>query len=203
MRYNSAMKLHTLRVVTVAAGAALFMPVFAQAGSITPENPTPRTVPAISLTIGGFGVSELERLAQQLQLQVSALLMQVQQIHINQTASAANFVPAAGAGRPDPALTGGSVKGASTVNCPVFTRTLKFESRGEDVQTLQSFLYDQGFLTHEDVTGYYGYLTEAAVQAYQLKRGILSGGDPVSNGYGVAGKATQKFIFTVCTGSDQ
>ena len=181
----------------------LALPFFVHAQSITPETKAQETIPAISTTPGGFGISELERLAQQLLVQVAALMMQAQQINISQisSASTADFVPAAGAGRPA-TPTGGQVKGASTVNCPEFSRALKFDMRGVDVQQVQSFLFDQGYLTHEDVTGYYGYLTEVAVQSFQRKHGILDGGDPVSNGYGVVGKATQKQIIKVCSQAD-
>lgn len=59
------------------------------------------------------------------------------------------------------------------------------------VSALQSFLaadpsvYPQGL-----VTGYYGSLTVAAVQAYQCKNGIVCSGDPTSTGYGVVGPTT-------------
>ncbi len=180
------------------------VPVAASAQTITPDTftHTEVTVPAIPLSPGGFGITELERLAQQLQLQVAKLLMQAQQIQLARvsTNADASFAAAAGAGHPDPAKAGiGSVKGASTVHCPIFSRSLKFGMHGADVQELQSFLYDQGFLTHEDVTAYYGYLTETAVQSFQLKHGVLSGGDPATNGYGVAGDATQKMIFAICS----
>lgn len=190
----------------IAVGVSLVfacMPIAAQAQTITPDTFAHiETVPAIPLSPGGFGITELERLAQQLQLQVAKLLMQAQEIQLaRMSASAASvFQAAAGAGKPDPIKAGiGSVKGASTVNCPTFSRSLKFGMHGADVQELQSFLFDQGFLTHEDVTAYYGYLTEAAVQSFQLKHGILSGGDPSSNGYGVAGDNTQKSIMSICS----
>lgn len=185
----------------IATIVLLALPFFVQAQSITPEIKQPETIPAIPITPGGVGVTELERFVQQIQLQVAALLMQAQQIYISQmaaTASATDTVPAAGAGRPGTS-TLGLVKGASTVDCPVFTRTLLFGMHGTDVQELQSFLFDQGFLTHEDVTAYYGYLTEAAVQSFQRKHGVLAGGDPESNGYGIVGKATQKEIIKTCS----
>lgn len=190
----------------IAGFLLLFMPLSASAQTITPDtfaHPA-QTVPEIPLSVGGFGMTDIEKLAQQLQLQVAKLLMQAQQIQLaRMSASAgATFEPAAGAGKPDPLKSSmGSVKGASTVNCPGFTRTLRFGARGEDVQALQSFLYHQGFLTHEDVTAYYGYLTEAAVQSFQLKHGILTGGDPTTNGYGVAGATTQKAVFAICSNS--
>jgi hypothetical protein len=201
--YNFVMVNHISRsIVSILAMIALLaVPFFVQAQSITPDTKQPETIPAISIIPGGFGITDLERLAQQLQLQVAALLMQAQQIYISQIAAATATditVPAAGAGRPG-TPTGGMVKGASTVNCPVLSRTLSFGTRGADVQELQSFLFDQGYLTHEDVTAYYGYLTEAAVQSFQRKHGVLDGGDPASNGYGIVGKATQQQIIKMCS----
>jgi peptidoglycan hydrolase-like protein with peptidoglycan-binding domain len=62
---------------------------------------------------------------------------------------------------------------------------------GDQVSALQTFLaaspsiYPSGL-----VTGYYGSLTEAAVQAYQCQNGIVCQGDAASTGYGRVGPAT-------------
>lgn len=62
---------------------------------------------------------------------------------------------------------------------------------GADVTTLQTYLaanpelYPSGL-----VTGYYGLLTQAAVQRFQAAQGIVSSGTPVSTGYGRVGPTT-------------
>ncbi len=158
------------------------LPLFVSAGSIVPDSmpAVQETVPAIPLTPGGVGTTEVERLVQQLRIQVAALVMQIQTIQAAQASI-------------------GQVKGASTTSCPVFSRTLRFGMHGDDVLALQQFLFDRGFLTHEDATSYYGYLTEAAVQSFQRIQKIVDGGDPQMTGYGVAGSQTRSVVTRVCS----
>jgi peptidoglycan hydrolase-like protein with peptidoglycan-binding domain len=62
-----------------------------------------------------------------------------------------------------------------TANAATLTRQLEVGSRGQDVSDLQTFLaqdstiYPQGL-----ITGYFGYLTKAAVSNFQSRNGILS-----------------------------
>lgn len=64
-------------------------------------------------------------------------------------------------------------------------------SEGMEVQKLQAFLaqfpdiYPSGL-----VTGYFGSLTEAAVQGYQCQEGIVCSGTPATTGYGRVGPET-------------
>jgi len=72
------------------------------------------------------------------------------------------------------------------------TRTLSFASTGDDVRMLQMILardatiYPQGL-----VTGFFGRLTRAAVQRFQVREGIVASGDEGSTGYGVVGPRTR------------
>jgi len=70
-----------------------------------------------------------------------------------------------------------------------FTRPLGFGSQGADVSALQSFLSSLSDVYPEKtVSGYYGKLTERAVQKFQEQNGIAQLGDP---GYGTVGPKTR------------
>ena len=47
----------------------------------------------------------------------------------------------------------------------------KYGSRGEEVKAIQQALKDRG-LFHEDITGYYGPITEEAVRKFQKQKGL-------------------------------
>lgn len=49
-----------------------------------------------------------------------------------------------------------------------FTRDLTLGSRGSDVTALQTFLYEKGLLTAENLSGYFGQLTKTALTRYQV-----------------------------------
>ncbi|MDE1925487.1 MAG: peptidoglycan-binding protein, partial [Patescibacteria group bacterium] len=68
-------------------------------------------------------------------------------------------------------------------------RSLSVGLSGSDVTTLQQELIAQGYLSGS-ATGYFGALTQAAVQKFQCARGIICAGSGVS-GYGIAGPKTQ------------
>jgi len=69
-----------------------------------------------------------------------------------------------------------------------FTRSLHRGVTGDDVRQLQEFLARDSEIYPENlVTGYFGPLTEAAVQRFQLKHGIVTAG---SAGYGWFGPRT-------------
>ncbi len=71
------------------------------------------------------------------------------------------------------------------------TRTLRLGTTGEDVKQLQEFLkqfkdiYPEGL-----VTGYFGPLTEKAVQKWQAQQEIVTSGDAATTGYGQVGPKT-------------
>lgn len=82
-------------------------------------------------------------------------------------------------------------------SCFLISRTLYRGMTGNDVSRLQTFLIDQGFLGAGNATGFFGSLTEAAVQAWQSARNIVSYGSPSATGWGVVGPKTRAFL-TAC-----
>jgi len=134
-----------------------------------------------------------------LQKQISELLGQVSQL---QTLLQGAGVPAAGApaqpGYPvTPAPSQGQITTApsttSSASCLSLSRDLRPGSQGEDVTRLQTFLAkDPAIYPEGQVTGYYGGLTQAAVQRWQVKYGIVTSGTPESTGYGMVGPKTRR-----------
>ena len=75
-----------------------------------------------------------------------------------------------------------------------YTRGIALEAEGSEVSALQNFLKSQGSDIYPEVlvTGYFGGLTQKAVQRFQIKYGIVSAvGDP---GYGYVGPKTRAKI---------
>lgn len=90
------------------------------------------------------------------------------------------------------ASTQGTEQNVSTQACLSLTRTLSRGMSGSAVISLQNFLISEGVLTIGNATGFFGPLTEAAVQKWQSRHGIVSAGDPETTGYGVVGPRTRK-----------
>lgn len=86
----------------------------------------------------------------------------------------------------------------TSANCPTFTRTLSFGSRGSDVVSLQQFLGAQGLLSSDSFTGYFGPLTQAAIRQWQTQKSIVSSGTAASTGFGVVGPRTRAAILSSC-----
>lgn len=82
---------------------------------------------------------------------------------------------------------------ALSQSCSI-TKTLSFGSRDPEVLCLQGFLVTQKLFLAENSTGYFGPLTEKAVQNFQSANGIVSSGSPSSTGYGVVGPKTRALI---------
>lgn len=76
----------------------------------------------------------------------------------------------------------------------VLNRNLSLGSRGYDVTQLQDFLINKSFLTRDNRSGYFGRLTQAAVQKYQSAHGIVLSGSPATTGHGVVGRKTRAFL---------
>ena len=97
-------------------------------------------------------------------------------------------------------VTGNSSSFGDTVSqCEYdFNRTLYFGVAGNDVSNLQSSLLAAGHYD-EEVTGFYGPVTEAAVKSFQAANGIVSSGNPVSTGFGVVGPKTRSVLTTNAT----
>jgi peptidoglycan hydrolase-like protein with peptidoglycan-binding domain/chitodextrinase len=83
--------------------------------------------------------------------------------------------------------------GAPVLSGPI-SRNLSFGMSGADISVLQQLLTNEGVYPQAIISGYYGALTEAAVQRFQAKYGIVSSGDPSSTGYGAIGPRTRSKI---------
>jgi len=84
-------------------------------------------------------------------------------------------------------------------SCPALARTLARGARGADVTALQTFLITQGLLTSGSATGYFGPLTQTAVQRFQASQNVVSSGTPATTGYGQVGVKTRAAIGLACT----
>lgn len=80
----------------------------------------------------------------------------------------------------------------SSGTCPTISRALGIGSEGSDVTALQRYLASDRLIYPEGiVSGYFGSLTERAVQRWQAKHGIVSSGTPNTTGYGSVGPQTR------------
>lgn len=79
----------------------------------------------------------------------------------------------------------------SGTSCPILSHNLARGSRNKDVLTLQTFLISQGMLADGSSTGYFGALTEHAVQLWQSSHSVVSSGTPSTTGYGSVGPRTR------------
>jgi hypothetical protein len=87
--------------------------------------------------------------------------------------------------------------------CPVFEYNLYLGTRdattGGEVTELQKFLAEDPEVYPEgEITGYFGPLTEKAVQRWQARQGLVSSGAPDTTGYGVVGPQTRSTITRIC-----
>jgi hypothetical protein len=114
--------------------------------------------------------------------QVAGLQQQIAALIQAQAASTSPVMPAAPSG---------SASTTSAIECPNITRLLTQGVSGTDVVNLQLFLASQGFLETASATGFFGKLTEAAVQAWQTLKGIASEGTPATTGFGAIGPKTR------------
>lgn len=78
-------------------------------------------------------------------------------------------------------------------------RDLERGARGQDVSALQSFFSrDPNIYPEAQVSGYFGPLTERAVQRFQVACGIVSNGNYQSTGYGRVGPLTRRALSIGC-----
>lgn len=78
-------------------------------------------------------------------------------------------------------------------SCPQIGRVLSVGTTGSDVLSLQEFL------GVSPATGYYGTITQAAVEQWQAANNIISYGTPATTGYGVVGPRTASAIRLACS----
>ena len=83
----------------------------------------------------------------------------------------------------------------TTSNCPLIRRSLGLGSSGSDVTNLQQYLaQDPNIYPEGIVSGYFGSLTERALQRWQAAHGIVSSGSPETTGYGAVGPRTRNAL---------
>jgi parallel beta-helix repeat protein len=82
----------------------------------------------------------------------------------------------------------GAQPAAAAPSSAVFTRSLYFGIHGDDVVQLQRYLISHGYLATGNDTGYFGPLTAAAVERFQVDNQITG---PGGEGYGVVGPRTR------------
>lgn len=80
--------------------------------------------------------------------------------------------------------------------CPQLGRVLSRGAEGDDVSSLQTYLGVQK-------TGYFGAVTERAVQKLQEKVGLMPANSVAAGGYGVVGPRTRAAIYAACGSSVQ
>jgi plastocyanin/peptidoglycan hydrolase-like protein with peptidoglycan-binding domain len=96
--------------------------------------------------------------------------------------------------------TSASTNGAAT--CLQLGRSLRLGMSGSDVSALQQFLArDPSIYPEGRITGYFGALTQAAVQRFQAAHNIVSSGTPSTTGYGTVGPRTIAAIALACNSS--
>lgn len=147
-------------------------------------------VSAVPLVASGQTVDELRQQIAELFQRIQAL-----QAEIDRTAQSGQGTNT-GTGS-----TGSIGSGTTTAGgaCVAISRGLDIGSRGSDVAELQRFLRSTGDFTYPEITGYFGSVTQAAVQRWQAREGIVSSGTPASTGYGRVGPQTRRALAN-CTG---
>lgn len=82
--------------------------------------------------------------------------------------------------------------------CPVLSRNLWLGMSGQDVVELQQYLHSAGVYTYPAYTGYYGIVTQQAVQTWQTRHSVANASMP---GYGQVGPRTRANIQQQCAGT--
>ncbi len=87
---------------------------------------------------------------------------------------------------------------ARSSDAPVFRFTLPLYrgATGPEVVSLQKILISEKLLSSDAATGLYGLQTMRAVESYQLRYGIVAGGDAATTGFGLVGKQTRTHLNT-------
>lgn len=89
-----------------------------------------------------------------------------------------------------------SLRGTTLSSCPELTQSLFRGVTDETSNGEVSFV--QTLLAVEPVSGYFGPITEKAVQDFQTARGIVAYGTPETTGFGVVGPLTRAALRDAC-----
>ena len=138
-------------------------------------------------------IPELQQLIQTLVEELKQIVVQRQAAGLSVPAALITLLQSYGATTVAPV--------SSSASCTI-TTTITLGSRGPDVTCLQKFLntaYEN--FTPDDITGYFGPTTDAALKQWQREHGIVSSGTPATTGYGAAGPRTRALIATLMAGS--
>ncbi len=95
---------------------------------------------------------------------------------------------------PPPVITPPTPTVPALTPATLLTRTLSHGMRGTDVIVLQQFLFSHGLFLSQNITGYFGNITRAAVQTYQCQKLSLCSGSELTTGYGLVGPRTRAAI---------
>ena len=121
----------------------------------------------------------------EIQAQIAALFARIQALQAE-----LDSLPTGTAGG-----TTGGTQTPSGISCPNIARNLSVGLEGADVTQLQRYLAsDPNIYPEGIVSGYFGMLTQRAVQRWQASRGIVSSGTPDTTGYGAVGPRTREAL---------
>jgi peptidoglycan hydrolase-like protein with peptidoglycan-binding domain len=82
--------------------------------------------------------------------------------------------------------------------CGFLNRSLTRGNVGDDVRKLQEFLRQTGDLHATSTTNFFGAVTEAALQAWQARTGLVLSGSADTTGFGKAGPLTRQALMMHC-----
>jgi len=141
---------------------------------------------------------------EELQAQIDALRAQIEALKTKQAVSPSlELAPSQPSSEPTASV---DKPRLTPSGCVALVHNLFIGHTDEDsVIALQKFLIKQSETKWPEgvgATGYFGPITEKAVQRFQAYRGIVSSGDPETTGYGLVGKRTRVLISNMTCGSD-
>lgn len=93
-----------------------------------------------------------------------------------------------------------AAQGAVSGVCATINQNLSLGMENAEVKKLQEYLARDKSIYPEAITsGYYGMLTQQAVQRWQVQYGVVSSGSPSTTGYGAVGPKTRAAMAAACT----
>jgi peptidoglycan hydrolase-like protein with peptidoglycan-binding domain len=142
----------------------------------------------LPLSVSAMSIDELQSQIATLLAQITQLQVQVMQLNASSTLPSASST----------AAVTNVLAVSSLPACPTLTRSLSRGASGNDVRSLQSFLLAGQYLSADAVTGYFGALTQSAVQRWQTANNIVSSGAAASTGWGSVGAQTRTAMLSSC-----